>query len=143
MFKVQTKKILVLHFVVLTIMLSQRFELRAETLEGVFKSSVYGAGIGASLGLATWFMTEEKRSKVLWSGILRGSALGALFGIGYGFLEKEGVLNSSREEGNSQGYLFSWDQRRKSMEFDPIRSLELLSFSFSCNYSLRFFHASF
>ena len=117
--------------------------MRAESLEGVFKSSVYGAGIGASLGLASWFMTEEKRSKVLWLGILRGSTLGALFGVGYDFLEKEGVLKSSRKDENSQGYLFSWDQRRKSVDFDPLGSLEHLSFSFENMYNLRFFRASF
>ena len=142
MFKFQTK-ILVLEFIALIILFFPRFEVRAESLEGVFKSSVYGAGIGASLGLASWFMTEEKRSKVLWSGILRGSTLGALFGVGYDFLEKEGVLKSSRKDENSQGYLFSWDQRRKSVDFDPLGSLAILSFSFENKYSLRFFRASF
>ena len=142
MFKIQTK-ILVLQFIALIILFFPRFEVRAESLEGVFESSVYGAGIGASLGLASWFMTEEKRSKVLWSGILRGSTLGALFGVGYDFLEKEGVLKSSRKDENSQGYLFSWHQRRKSVDFDPLGSLAILSFSFENKYSLRFFRASF
>ena len=142
MFKIQTK-ILVLQFIALIILFFPRFEVRAESLEGVFKSSVYGAGIRASLGLALWFMTEEKRSKVLWSNILRGSTLGTLFGVGYDFLEKEGVLKSSRKDENSQGYLFSWDQRRKSVDFDPLGSLAILSFSFENKYSLRYFRASF
>ena len=54
---------------------------RAQSLEIVFKNSVWGAGVGATLGVAAWFLTEEKMAKDLWSGVLKGAAVGSLFGI--------------------------------------------------------------
>ena len=36
---------------------------RAQSLEIVFKNSVWGAGVGATLGVASWFLTEEKMAK--------------------------------------------------------------------------------
>ena len=62
---------------------------RAQSLEIVFKNSVYGAGVGATLGVAAWFLTGEKMAKDLWSGVLKGAAIGSLFGVGDGILETE------------------------------------------------------
>ena len=138
----QIKSVLLVSFCLISILIPKP-SLGAETLEGVFKSSIYGAGIGASLGLASWFITEEKRAKVLWSGILRGSALGALFGVGYGFLEKEGVLKSSGRNDKPQGYLFSWDGKKKSMDFEPMGSLRLMGLSEEKSYSLNLFQVKF
>ncbi len=138
----QIKSVLLVSFCLISILIPKP-SLGAETLEGVFESSIYGAGIGASLGLASWFITEEKRAKVLWSGILRGSALGALFGVGYEFLEKEGVLKSSGRNDKPQGYLFSWDGKKKSMDFEPMGSLRLMSLYEEKSYSLNLFKASF
>ena len=138
----QIKSVLLVSFCLISILIPKP-SLGAETLEGVFESSIYGAGIGASLGLASWFITEEKRAKVLWSGILRGSALGALFGVGYGFLEKEGVLKSSGRNDKPQGYLFSWVGKKKSMDFEPMGSLRLMSLYEKKSYGLNLFKASF
>ena len=138
----QIKSVLLVSFC-LTVLVIPKPSMGVETLEGVFESSIYGAGIGASLGLATWFITEEKRAKVLWSGILRGSALGALFGVGYGFLEKEGLFKSSGRNGKPQGYLFSWDTKEKSISFEPTESLRLISLSVKKSYSLNLFQAKF
>lgn len=66
--------------------------IKAQSLEIVFKNSVWGAGVGATLGVAAWFLTEEKMAKDLWSGVLKGAAVGSLFGIGYGILETKGGL---------------------------------------------------
>jgi len=61
--------------------------LRAQSLEVVFKNSLWGAGIGGMLGLASWLMTEDMMANELRIRLIRGSALGALAGVGYGLWE--------------------------------------------------------
>ena len=58
---------------------------------------------------------SQKKKEQRYFGLVffRGSALGALFGVGYGFLEKEGLFKSSGRNGKPQGYLFSWDSKEK------------------------------
>ena len=58
--------------------------LRAQSLEVVFKNSLWGAGIGGVLGLASWLMTEDMMANELRIRLIRGSAFGALAGVGYG-----------------------------------------------------------
>ncbi len=49
--------------------------LRAQSLEVVFKNSLWGAGIGGVLGLASWLMTEDMMANELRIRLIRGSAL--------------------------------------------------------------------
>ena len=67
----QIKSVLLVSFC-LTVFLIPKPSMGAETLEGVFESSIYGAGIGASLGLATWFITEENTPYFLLAQVRRG-----------------------------------------------------------------------
>ena len=83
---------------------------------------------------------ERRYFGLVFSGVLLS---GALFGVGYGFLEKEGILKSSGRNGKPQGYLFSWDSKKKSMGFEPTESLRVISLSVKKSYSLNLFQAKF
>ena len=100
----------------------------AQSLEIVFKNSVWGAGVGATLGVAAWFLTEEKMAKDLWSGVLRGAAVGSLFGVGYGILETEGAFSdvSQREDAK---YLVEWNIKKNLVIVDTASVLSLVDAS--------------
>ncbi|MEE2716649.1 MAG: hypothetical protein VX610_04400 [SAR324 cluster bacterium] len=61
----------------------------AQKLEVVFKSSLWGAGIGAAIGLASWALTDDQKADDLRSNLVRGAALGMLGGIAYGFWDAQ------------------------------------------------------
>lgn len=61
----------------------------AQRLEVVFKSSLWGAGIGAVIGLASWALTEDQKADDLRSNLVRGAAIGTLGGIAYGFWDAQ------------------------------------------------------
>jgi len=98
---------------------------RAQSLEIVFKNSVWGAGVGATLGVAAWFLTEEKMAKDLWSGVLRGAAVGSLFGVGYGILETEGAFSDVKHRQDAK-YLVEWNIKRNLIIVDTASVLSLI-----------------
>ena len=63
--------------------------VHAQKLEVVFKSSLWGAGIGAVIGLASWALTEDQKADDLRSNLVRGAAIGTLGGIAYGFWDAQ------------------------------------------------------
>ena len=64
-------------------------QARAQALEVVFKDALWGAGIGAVVSLAMWAMTKEQKSEDLQKGLIRGTALGLLGGVAYGFYDAQ------------------------------------------------------
>ena len=48
-----------------------------------------GAGIGAVVSLAMWAMTKDQKSEDLQKGLIRGTALGLLGGVAYGFYDAQ------------------------------------------------------
>ena len=99
-----------LNFLVLFILLTT--PIRAQSLEIVFKDSIWGAGIGAAVGMASWALTEDHMAEDLRGRVVRGGALGALFGVGYGILEKEGVFGRLQNQTIPQAYVFEWDKKK-------------------------------
>jgi len=63
--------------------------VHAQKLEVVFKSSLWGAGIGAVFGLATWALTDDQKSDDLRKNLVKGAAFGMLGGIAYGFWDAQ------------------------------------------------------
>ena len=98
---------------------------RAQSLEIVFKNSVWGAGVGATLGVASWFLTEEKMAKDLWSGVLKGAAVGSLFGVGYGILETEGAFSDVSQREHTK-YLVEWNFKRNLIIVDTASVVSLI-----------------
>tara|TARA_B100001971_G_C18013604_1_gene443664 strand:- start:317 stop:733 length:417 start_codon:yes stop_codon:yes gene_type:complete len=112
------------------------FSIHAETLEVVFKNSLWGAGIGAAVGMASWALTEDHMAEDLRGRVVRGGALGALFGVGYGILEKEGVFGRLQNQTIPQAYVFEWDKKEKRITINPLSPLENLNENFNSEYCL-------
>lgn len=123
-----------LNFLVLFILLTT--PIRAQSLEIVFKDSIWGAGIGAAVGMASWALTEDHMAEDLRGRLLRGGALGALFGVGYGILEKEGVFGRLQNQTIPQAYVFEWDKKEKRITINPLSPLENLNENFNSEYCL-------
>ena len=56
---------------------------------------------------------RRKKSKGTLVWYSQGSALGALFGVGYGFLEKEGLSKSSGKMANPKVFIFLGRQEKE------------------------------
>ena len=123
-----------LNFLVLFILLTT--PIRAQSLEIVFKDSIWGAGIGAAVGMASWALTEDHMAEDLRGRLLRGGAIGALFGVGYGILEKEGVFGHLNNQNIPQAYVFEWDKKEKRITINPLSPLENLNENFNSEYCL-------
>ena len=67
-------------------------------------------------------------AKDLWSGGLRGAAVGSLFGVGYGILETEGAFSdvSQREDAK---YLVEWNIKRNLVIVDTASVVGLVDAS--------------
>ena len=123
-----------LNFLVLFILLTT--PIRAQSLEIVFKDSIWGAGIGAAVGMASWALTEDHMAEDLRGRVVRGGALGALFGVGYGILEKEGVFGRLQNETIPQAYVFEWDKKEKRITINPLSPIENLNENLYGEYRL-------
>ena len=123
-----------LNFLVLFILLTT--PIRAQSLEIVFKDSIWGAGIGAAVGMASWALTEDHMAEDLRGRLVRGGALGALFGVGYGILEKEGVFGRLQNQTIRKAYVFEWDKKEKRITINPLSPLENLNENLNGEYRL-------
>jgi hypothetical protein len=123
-----------LNFLVLFILLTT--PIRAQSLEIVFKDSIWGAGIGAAVGMASWALTEDHMAEDLRGRVVRGGALGALFGVGYGILEKEGVFGRLQNQTIPQAYVFEWDKKEKRITINPLSPIENLNENLYGEYRL-------
>ena len=67
-------------------------------------------------------------AKDLWSGVLKGAAVGCLFGVGYGILETEGAFSdiSQREDAK---YLGEWNIEKNLVIVDTASVLSLVDAS--------------
>ena len=94
--------------------------LRAQSLEVVFKNSLWGAGIGGVLGLASWLMTEDMMANELRIRLIRGSAFGALAGVGYGLWEVNRGSSSMSAEMEPAPAVAEYDASRKRLILQPV-----------------------
>ena len=94
--------------------------LRAQSLEVVFKNSLWGAGIGGMLGLASWLMTEDMMANELRIRLIRGSALGALAGVGYGLWETNRGSSGISQKQEPLPALAEYDAENRRLVLQPV-----------------------
>lgn len=98
----------------------------AAELKIVFFSSMWGAAIGGVAGAAYWALKDEDENE-LGKIIVRGSALGVFFGMGYGLYEmnyKNDEFVSSASEG-----VFHYDQEKDLIRVQPLHLASYYSLS--------------
>ena len=124
-----------LNFLVLFFLLTT--PIRAQSLEIVFKDSIWGAGIGGAIGLASWALTEEHMSSDLRNRILRGSAFGALFGVGFGLFEVNNGFSENSLQRGKGNYFVEWSRKRNVITLYPISIMDLGVFGIKKKRSVR------
>ena len=79
-------------------------DARAETLELVFKSSLWGSAIGGVSGLALWALQEEdKEDKLFPKYVTKGLAVGLFVGMGYGIYDSQAGGDVFMGDGKPKG----------------------------------------
>ena len=74
----------------LTILFSGTSSASSETLEIVFKNSVWGAAIGGVSGVAIWALQEDdKEDKFFPKYVVKGMAIGLFAGMAVGIFESQ------------------------------------------------------
>ena len=86
--------------------------------------------------MASWALTEDHMAEDLRGRLLRGGALGALFGVGYGILEKEGVFGHLKNQKIPKAYVLEWDKKENRITIDPLSPLENLNENLYGEYRL-------
>ncbi|MAF56275.1 MAG: hypothetical protein CL909_09505 [Deltaproteobacteria bacterium] len=82
---------------------------RAETLEVVFKSSLWGSAIGGVSGLAFWALQDEdKEDKLFPKYVVKGLAMGLFVGMGFGIYDSQSGGDIFMSDGKPKG-LFHFD----------------------------------
>ena len=96
---------------------------RSETLEIVFKSSLWGSAIGGVSGLALWALQEEdKEDKLFPKYIIKGLAVGLFVGMGYGIYDSQAGGDVFMGDGKPKG-LFHFDLNSKVIAIRPAKIL--------------------
>ena len=101
-------------------------QARAQALEIVFKTSLWGAAIGSVVGLASWSLQDtDKDDKLFSKYVVRGAAFGVFVGMGYGVYEVnsggDAFMSRKQEEG-----LLHFDFQRKQLVLQPLKWLPRL-----------------
>ena len=74
----------------LTILLSGTSSASSETLEIVFKNSIWGAAIGGVSGVAFWALQEDdEEDKFFPKYVVKGMAIGLFAGMAVGIFEAQ------------------------------------------------------
>ena len=77
---------------------------RAETLEVVFRSSLWGSAIGGVSGLAFWALQDEdKEDKIFPKYVIKGLALGLFVGMGFGIYDSQSGGDIFMSDGKTKG----------------------------------------
>jgi len=96
---------------------------QAETLEVVFKSSLWGSAIGGVSGLALWALQEEdKEDKLFPKYIIKGMAVGLFVGMGYGIYDSQAGGDVFMGYGKPKG-LFHFDLNSNVIVIRPAKIL--------------------
>jgi hypothetical protein len=96
---------------------------RAETLEVVFKSSLWGSAIGGVSGLALWALQEEdKEDKLFPKYIIKGLAVGLFVGMGFGMYDSQSGGDIFMSDGKPKG-LFHFDLNSNVLALRPAKIL--------------------
>ena len=96
---------------------------RAETLEVVFRSSLWGSAIGGVSGLAFWALQDEdKEDKIFPKYVIKGLALGLFVGMGFGIYDSQSGGDIFMSDGKTKG-LFHFDHNSNVLAISPAKIL--------------------
>ena len=122
----------------LTILFSGASSASSETLEIVFKNSIWGAAIGGVSGVAFWALQDEdKEDKFFPKYVVRGMAVGLFAGMAVGIFEAQTDSGIFMSNGYPKG-LLHFDMNSHSIAVIPTKiipqpdystSMETLQFS--------------
>ena len=94
---------------------------RAETLEVVFKSSLWGSAIGGVSGVALWALQDEDKEDKLFSKyVIKGLALGLFVGMGFGMFDSQSGGDIFMSDGKPKG-LIHFDLNSKVLALRPAK----------------------
>ena len=115
------KKSIVICSLSLTILFSGTSSASSETLEIVFKNSVWGAAIGGVSGVALWALQEDdKEDKFFPKYVVKGMAIGLFAGMAVGIYEAQTDSGLFMSNGVQKG-LFHLDMNSHSLALTPTK----------------------
>ena len=105
----------------LTILFSGTSSASSETLEIVFKNSIWGAAIGGVSGVAFWALQDEdKEDKFFPKYVVKGMAIGLFAGMAVGIYETQTDGGLFMSNGVPRG-LFHLDMSSHSLALTPTK----------------------
>ena len=105
----------------LTILFSGTSSASSETLEIVFKNSIWGSAIGGVSGVALWALQEDdKEDKFFPKYVIKGMAIGLFAGMAVGIYEAHTDSGIFMSNGVPKG-LFHLDMNSHSLAVTPTK----------------------
>jgi len=105
----------------LTILFSGTSSASSETLEIVFKNSIWGSAIGGVSGVALWALQEDdKEDKLFPKYVIKGMAIGLFAGMAVGIFEAQTDSGIFMSNGVPKG-LFHLDMNSHSLAVTPTK----------------------
>ena len=115
------KKTFVICSLSLTILFSGTSSASSETLEIVFKNSIWGAAIGGVSGVAFWALQDEdNEDKFFPKYVVKGMAIGLFAGMAVGISEAQSDGGIFMSNGVPKG-LFHLDMNSHSLALTPTK----------------------
>ena len=119
----------------LTILFSGTNTASSETLEIVFKNSIWGAAIGGVSGVAFWALQDEdKEDKFFPKYVVRGMAIGLFAGMAVGIFEAQTDSGIFMSNGYPKG-LLHFDMNSHSLALTPTKIIPRLDYDTSIESS--------
>ena len=115
----------------LTILFSGTSSASSETLEIIFKNSIWGAAIGGVSGVAFWALQDEdKEDKFFPKYVVKGMAIGLFAGMAVGIYEAQTDSGIFMSHGVPKG-LFHLDMNSNSLALTPAKIIPQLDYDAS------------
>ena len=115
----------------LTILFSGSSSASSETLEIIFKNSLWGGAIGGVSGVAFWALQDEdKEDKFFPKYVVRGMAIGLFAGMAVGIYESQTDSGIFMSNGVPKG-LFHLDMNSNSLALTPAKIIPQLDYDAS------------
>ena len=112
----------------LTILISGTSSASSETLEIVFKNSIWGAAIGGVSGVAFWALQDEdKEDKFFPKYVVKGMAIGLFAGMAVGIYEAQTDGGLFMSNGVQKGF-FHFDMKSHSLALTPTKIIPQLDY---------------
>ena len=125
------KKTLGICYLSLTILFSGTTKASSETLEIVFKNSLWGSAIGGVSGVAFWALQDEdKEDKFFPKYVVRGMAIGLFAGMAVGIFEAQTDSGIFMSNEYPKG-LFHLDMNSHSLAVTPTKIIPQIVYNTS------------